>query len=82
MPLGGILQLPGERAVRRGGSDRHVRGAPAGVRRDLPAGVRQPRPDACIEVEMPVCGCDGKTYGNACKATMAGVSVESNAACN
>ena len=46
------------------------------------SGTCKPRPDACIEVEMPVCGCDGKTYGNACKATMAGVSVESNAACN
>lgn len=32
-------------------------------------------PEACTEIFMPVCGCDGMTYGNACFADMAGVSI-------
>ncbi len=32
-------------------------------------------PDACAEIYQPVCGCDERTYGNACDAAAAGVSV-------
>lgn len=32
------------------------------------------KPEVCTEEFKPVEGCDGKTYGNACKASAAGVS--------
>src|SRR4030043_988335 len=39
------------------------------------AGVCIEEPDACITLYLPVCGCDGATYGNACDAAMFGVWV-------
>jgi hypothetical protein len=39
------------------------------------------KPEACIEIYKPVCGCDGKTHGNACLAASAGVSVQHDGEC-
>jgi hypothetical protein len=44
-------------------------------------GVCRPRPEICPAVVLPVCGCDGRTYNNACEANGAGTSVLSDGPC-
>jgi hypothetical protein len=41
-----------------------------------------PEGRACITLYDPVCGCDGKTYGNSCEANLAGASIDHDGACN
>lgn len=39
------------------------------------------KPEGCIQIYDPVCGCDNKTYGNDCTRQQAGVSLKSTGAC-
>lgn len=39
------------------------------------------KPDMCMMIWKPVCGVDGKTYPNACRAAQVGVNVAKAGAC-
>jgi len=45
-------------------------------------GLCKPRPDVCIQIYQPVCGCDGESWSNACEASQAGVDVAYEGACH
>lgn len=45
------------------------------------SGTCTPRPEVCTMDYTPVCGCDDKTYSNACQAAASGISVAYDGEC-
>ena len=45
-------------------------------------GTCEEQPEMCTMNYDPVCGCDGTTYGNACQAAAAGISIDREGECS
>jgi len=74
------VDVPGTSRVCRTNAQCPARGYCAGDGCNT-TGTCAARPEACDADFNPVCGCDGRTYSNACEAASAGVRVARATAC-